>query len=123
MFFSRSNIRLFSPTEKDKVTFKENSWEEQKKVLDAINSAGIYSIGQFYAGQGIDAEKARELILPYASEIVKYGSSNGAKFRHLWEDISKVQSLGRFVQNSCGGIGPVDSVIGQVSAEALESAP
>ncbi len=99
----------------DKITGKENSWQEQKRVLDSINQTGIEATLQFYAGERINVERVRELILPYASEIVKYGSSELSKKRHLSPQIERMQNYGRFLERYPNAVGKIDAIVAVAS--------
>ena len=96
-------------------------WKEQKKILDAINLAGITAMGQFYSGEGINARQVRGIILPYASEIIKYGSSSLAKLRHMTPQIDRMQKFGQFLQKYPNAIVNIDSIVA-VASGGLEPA-
>ncbi len=95
--------------------FQKHMWDEQERVLRNIHQAGIIATGQFYYGQEVDVEQIRDLILPNSQQILRYGSSRGAKSRHLFKGMRETQKIGLEFQKRHKEIGQIDSIVAVAS--------
>lgn len=78
----------------DGLIHNRESNQIEKEILDNLFLAGKKIIGSFYRGEPIDLENIREIFLPYAPYIIKYGDKKSAKDRHLERSYESVQTFG-----------------------------
>ena len=74
----------------------EGSICSQEEVLDQLLLAGETFVDNFYRGEVIDFDEILDMIMPYETEILKWGYKGSAKQRHLNGElhILKLQSFG-----------------------------
>jgi hypoxanthine phosphoribosyltransferase len=67
----------------ENVIHPEN-WPEQEAILNALISSGKIAIWQYHNSEEVDTNKIKNIILPFADGILKYGrKTEVAKLRHL----------------------------------------
>lgn len=89
-----------------------DEWNTQSEVLDKLILAGKNAIGSFYSGDGIDLDSVKEIILPYADSIIKYGpEASIPKVRHLRGLYQNVQTFGIELQKTFDYTKPIDTLV------------
>lgn len=84
---------------------------KQKNILDKLCSIDKSFVGAFYKGKNVNLDRIKEYLLSNVSEIVKYGSKDSAKKRHLVCLPTYVQCFGMLLSDGLSEIGPIDSLV------------
>jgi hypoxanthine phosphoribosyltransferase len=79
-------------------------WAEQLEALNAmLNGVGMTVAAFYRQNQEIPFDEVREAIMPYDSKLIRHGSQNGCKNRHLAGSEHQVGSYAVNVVNALDG--------------------
>ena len=91
----------------------QDEWDAQSKALEKLILAGKNAIGSFYDGNGTDFDSTKEIVLPYADKLIKYGntSCNANGRRDLRQHENDTQKFGLELQKAFDNPKFIDTII------------
>ena len=90
-----------------------NDLNAQSQTFEKLFLAGKSAIGSFYEGNGIDFDKIKEMVLPYADKIINYGNTTG--FANKRRDLRRCEkhtlNFGLELQKTFDDTKPIDTLV------------
>lgn len=89
--------------ENNDISTNPKIWAEQLKALDAILEGVRITTSGYYRQAKVPFSEVQKVVLPFSSLLIKYGSKEGCKSRHLSESEHRVRDYAANVANTLIG--------------------